>query len=71
VKSFDARVLTCRNRQNVKMWFALERALIVTFREEFGEIPHCNIKGKSMQANRVFEIFARERVRRLIRNLSE
>ena len=70
VQSFDARVLTCRPRQKVKMWFALERALIVTFRERFGDVPRCNKKGTKMTLRRSHVLFHRTRLERLIADLS-
>jgi hypothetical protein len=62
VRSFEVRVVTCRARRNVETWRELERALIVSFREQFGEVPLCNSQGKRMGARRVFEIFTRRRV---------
>jgi len=71
VRSFQAKVLTCRRRRRVKMWFKLERALIVAFRNRFGEIPRCNVKGNKMTEKDVFRLFRRERVDAVIRNLSQ
>jgi hypothetical protein len=39
VRSFHARMVTCRPRRNVKTWFLLKRALLVAFRERYGAVP--------------------------------
>jgi len=39
VLGFEARIVTCTARQNVKSWHKLEMALILVFREMFGETP--------------------------------
>src|SRR5438876_573559 len=49
VRSFDARIITCKPRQHVKTWFKLERALLMTFRELYGQVPKCNSHGKRMK----------------------
>ena len=49
VKKVTARIVTCRPRRNVKTWLELERAMLVTFREQYGSVPKCNEKGKNMK----------------------
>lgn len=46
VWELEARIVTCTPRQNVKSWHKLERAMLLTFREIFGQIPACNTQGK-------------------------
>lgn len=70
VRSFEARILTTRGRQRVQMWRKLERAMLLEFRELFGEPPWCNIQGRRMRERDEFEYFARSRVRRIIDELS-
>lgn len=70
VRTFRARVLTCRPRQRVKMWHKLERALLITFREQFGEVPRCNSHGKKMKQAGEFDLFARARIREVLADLS-
>ncbi|HIF39877.1 MAG TPA: hypothetical protein EYQ74_02100 [Planctomycetes bacterium] len=71
VRSFEARVLTCTPRRNVKTWRVLERALLLAFREEFGEIPWCNLQGKRIRERDEFErYFRRARISGLIHDLS-
>ena len=46
VREISFHILTCRGRRRVpKMWHKLERALILSFRELYGEPPYCNIHG--------------------------
>jgi hypothetical protein len=71
VKSFEVRVITCGPRQGIKSWKMLERALILGFRAEFGEVPKCNSHGKKMKETREFEVFSRDRIRQVIRDLTE
>ncbi len=49
VRSFTVAIVTGRKRKHVRTWFRLERALLVKFRETFGEVPICNAKGKKMK----------------------
>jgi len=52
------------------MWIKLERALLLSFRDIFGEVPRCNIHGKGYVEGREFEYFARRRINFLIKSLS-
>ena len=70
VLSLDARALTCRPRQNVKTWLILEKALLIAFREHFGEVPRCNIHGKGIRATHHFSYFSRQRLVDIIEDLS-
>ena len=70
VKSFEARVVTCPPRPNVATWLKLERALLVAFKERFGEIPKCNSHGKRMKERDVFRYFRWKAVLRVIDDLS-
>ena len=70
VRKFDARVLTCGGRQHVKTWLKLERALLIRFRDSFGEKPKCNTAGKRMPERDEFAYFRRARIDGIIRDLS-
>jgi hypothetical protein len=69
VTEFSARTLACRPRQRVKMWRKLERAMLIGFKELFGEIPECNVQGKNFKETDEFRYFARARVHRIIEDL--
>jgi hypothetical protein len=47
VKQLEAVVVSCRPRQNVKVWLKLERALLSRFRDIYHEQPFCNVQGNS------------------------
>jgi hypothetical protein len=70
VRGFDARIVTCKPRQRVRMWRKLERALLLAFREEFGLVPKCNIQGKGTVEKDEFQYFARPRIKRIIEDVS-
>jgi hypothetical protein len=70
VYEFEARILTCKPRKHVKTWVKLERALLLEFREIFGEVPRCNTHGKGIAESNEFDLFSRQRVRRVIEDLS-
>jgi hypothetical protein len=49
VRTLTAHLLTCRGRRGARVWQKLERALIISFRERYGEIPRYNGHGKGWQ----------------------
>lgn len=71
VQSLDVRIVTCRPRQGFKSWLKLERALILAFREKFGEPPMCNVQGRRMKLGDEFDRFAFSRLNAIIDTLSE
>lgn len=70
VTEFEARTITCKPRQRVKMWHKLERALLLSFREKFGEVPRCNIQGKNIVELDEFNYFSKSRLKRVLEDLS-
>jgi hypothetical protein len=70
VRSFDARVVTCRPRQRVKTWLVLERALLLAFKEKFGAQPRCNSHGKKFKERDEFEYFGRKRLLGILEEVS-
>lgn len=70
VRTFHARVVTCSPRQKVRTWLKLERALILCFREIFGEIPKCNTQGKKMKQTDEFSYFSKSAVKNIIEELA-
>jgi hypothetical protein len=71
VTTFDVRVLTTSSRQNIKSWRMLERALLLEFRAIYGEVPKCNVAGKGISERSEFKLFARDRVRQILKDLEE
>jgi len=71
VRRFDARIVTCTPRPRVKTWRKLERALLLEFRELFGEPPWCNTHGKRLREQDEFDrYFQRARIRNILHDLS-
>jgi hypothetical protein len=70
VRSFHARVIVCRPRRHVRTWHYLERALLIRFKEIFGEVPVCNSHGKNMKRAKEFVYFAERGVSLVIQELS-
>ena len=70
VRTFHARIVTCKPRKNVETWKKLERALLLSFRERFGEVPKCNSHGKKMKITDEFRVFAEKGVANIIDELS-
>jgi hypothetical protein len=69
VKKVTARIVTCGPRQKVKTWVKMERAMLFTFRSEYGRVPKCNSHGKNMKESDEFTYFSRDAVRKVIQNL--
>jgi hypothetical protein len=70
VQSFTVRVVSSQARQRVETWKKLERALLLVFKEKFGEVPHCNSHGRGMRPRDEFEYFQRARIVRVLEDLS-
>jgi hypothetical protein len=70
VESFQVRIITCNRRRHVKMWFKLEHALIVAFRELYGSPPHANDQTDGKNAGTVFNYFSRTRIKRVLEDLA-
>jgi hypothetical protein len=63
-------VVTCKGRRRVKTWTKLERGLLLTFRQIFGEIPRCNRQGNRMKTTDELYYFTESRLREIIRRFS-
>jgi hypothetical protein len=70
VMSFHARVVTCQPRQNISTWLKLERALLLSFKTKFGEVPVCNSHGKGMRERDEYRYFKKSAVTNVVDELS-
>lgn len=70
VRTFHARIVTCNPRQKVKTWIKLERALLLCFRDRFGEVPRCNSHGKRMKETDEFAYFSKTAINNVLDELS-
>jgi hypothetical protein len=66
---FEAHVITCKAVPRVDTWRKLERALLLTFRELYGEPPLCNRRGGGIVEEDEFQYFTRERIRNVLEDL--
>jgi hypothetical protein len=66
---FEAHVVTCTAIPRVQTWQKLERALLLTFRDLYGQPPLCNRHGAGLQEEDEFAFFTRERVRNVLEDL--
>jgi len=69
VRTFHARIVTCQPRRHVRTWRKLERALLLAFKEHYGEVPWCNTHGKRMRERDEFDYFSRARVLSIVKEL--
>jgi hypothetical protein len=70
VKTFQVRVVTCKDHEELSTAKMLERCLLLAFREYFGSTPKFNVQGKGFKEADAFEWFRRKRVLNIIRELS-
>jgi len=69
VREFWVRIVTCPPRQSVKTWIKLERALLLVFRQKYGDLPKCNTAGKKMKERDEFKYFKRFRLEQILEAL--
>lgn len=70
VREFTVRILSARPRQNVKIWYKLEHALLWSFKETYGRVPKCNSTKKTKTENGVFKYFSKSGTANKIEDLS-
>jgi hypothetical protein len=70
VHSFHARIVTCQPRKKVSTWLKLERALLLSFKAKFGEVPKRNSQGKGMRERDEYRYFQKSGVMNVIEELS-
>lgn len=70
VRALAFYVVTCASRPRVRTWLKLERALILAFREQFGEVPAGNKHGRSAFWTDEAWYFSIRRLRAVIRQYS-
>ena len=70
ISKLEFYVITCKSIPDVKTWLKLERALLIKFREMYGDIPTGNKAGKSMRWRDEIEYFTHYRLRSVIEKYS-
>ena len=67
VTKLTAHFLFCRGRRGAQVWRKLERALIISFREMYGEVPRHNSHGKGLQWGDEANYFSHSALRAMIK----
>jgi site-specific DNA recombinase len=70
VREFSVRIVTCKGRRHVKMWFKLEHALLWTFLDRFGRVPECNSPKRTKTEGDSYKYFKKYGLTRTIDELS-
>jgi len=70
IYSFTAHIVTCTSLQRVKTWHKLERALLLTFRDEYRDVPICNKHGSKMKRTDEDRYFTTDRLKRILTQFS-
>ena len=70
VRKFNVRIVTCAPRPNVKTWEKLERALLLAFRQKYGQVPKCNKTGKNTRFRDERRYFRLDRLERLLEEIA-
>jgi hypothetical protein len=70
VREFHVRIVSCQPRQNVQTWRKLERALLLVFKERYGEPPLCNTHGRRMRERDEFRYVQWRRIEGILDDLS-
>jgi hypothetical protein len=59
-------VIECTRRQNAITWKKLERALLLVFRQTYGNIPWCNSQGRHFQWTDEAAYFSESRLKTIL-----
>jgi len=71
VQSFRVAIVTYTIRPGVRRpWHKLERALLLSFRERYGQVPVLNRTGMRMKETNEFEYFSRRHMERILEEIS-
>ena len=70
IKHLELHVVVCGKVQGVKTWKKLERALLIRFRERFGQVPRANKTGKKAHWRNEKKYFTEAKLDKVIDGLS-
>ena len=70
IKQLSFYIVTCSSVKNLQSWKKLERALILTFRQLYGDPPKENIQGKRMKLTDEYDYFSRAKLLKVIEKYS-
>jgi len=69
IKHLEFNVVTCGKVQSVETWRKLERALMIRFRELYGQIPRANKAGERIRWKDELRYFRIEKLDRILNEL--
>lgn len=70
IKHLEIMIIRCGRKQAVETWRKLERALLLKFRELFGDIPFANKAGSRLIWNDERKYFKNSRLEDILKRLS-
>jgi hypothetical protein len=70
IKHLELHIVTCGKVQSVETWKKLERALLIRFRERFGEVPQANKSGAKTHWHDEKKYFSEAKLDKVIDGLS-
>ena len=69
IRQLDFHIVTCGKVQSVETWRKLERALLIRFRERYGDVPRANKAGKKARWKDELRYFSQDKLDKIIEHL--
>ena len=66
IRHLDFHIVQSGKLQSVETWKELERALLLMFKETFGDVPYANTQGKNIRRHQVSKYFRDSTLRQII-----
>ncbi len=70
IRQLEFYIVQSSKLQNAETWRMLERALLITFKEMFGDVPVANKQGKNMRWHQKGNYFREDKLRKAITDFS-
>lgn len=70
INQLEFHVVRSSKVQNLETWRILERAMLITFKEMYGDVPAANKQGKNMRWHQKGKYFRDEKLREVITQFS-
>ena len=68
IRQLEFYVVSCTSRRRLASWKKLERALLLTFRSDYGDVPCLNTQGKNIRSHGEERFFSGNRLRSIIQS---
>ena len=69
IRQLEFHIVTCGKVQGVETWRKLERALMIRFRERYGDVPRANKAGKKIHWKDELRYFSQDKLDKIIEQL--